>query len=49
MASNEASEESEFLPALNVSLESFVHKTRKLSKMNKYNAFIESYSMGDMF
>ena len=42
--SNEASGESEFLSALNASLESFVHK---LSKMNKYNAFI--YAMGEVF
>ena len=29
MTSDEASEESEFLPALNASLQSFVHKTYK--------------------
>ena len=39
-------EESEFLSALNASLDVFF---TKLSKMNKENAFIESYAMGEMF
>ena len=43
---DDASEESEFLSALNASLEVLF---RKLSKMNKQNAFIESYAMGEMF
>ena len=46
MTSDEASEESEFLSALNASLQSFVHKTLKDEKKN---AFIESHSMGEMF
>ena len=43
---SEANEESEFLSALMLLLrDSFT----KLSKMNKQNAFIESYAMGKMF
>ena len=46
MTSDEASEESEFLSALMLLLRvSFT----KLSKMNKQNAFIESYVPGEMF
>ena len=42
MTSDEASEESEFLSALNASLQSFVHKTFKDEQ-------IESHAMGEMF
>ena len=46
MVSDEVSEESGFLSALNACLESFVHKTLKDEQMN---AFVESYAMGEMF
>ena len=46
MAYDEASEEGEFLSALMLLLRGLF---TKLSKMNKYNAFIELYAMGDMF
>ena len=46
MACDEVREESEFLSALNASLAHFVHKTLKT---NKWNAFGESYAIGEMF
>ena len=48
MTSDDASEENEFLSALNASSESFVPKALKDEQI-KQNAFIESYAMGDMF
>ena len=44
MTSDDASEESEFLSALNASLESFVHKALK-----DEHAFMESYTMKRCF
>ena len=40
MASNEPSEESEFLSALNASLESFVHKTFKDEQIKCFHRIV---------
>ena len=48
MTSDEASEESEFLSALNGSLESFVHKARKDEQIECIHRIDISYAMGEM-